>query len=123
VGDVSPWNIGAQALGFTPADYQKELEINSLTKGIEKTISQDRTKYLNQLNIAQRQGDSDMVQQSMEQLQHLYSKHPELGDLNKTIQNSHKSFVNAKVVNGTLLPANKKMANYILNVRGEQEEE
>lgn len=123
VGDVTPWNVGAQALGFTPAEYQKELEITALTKGIEKTIVKDRTKYLNQLNIAERQGDSDMVQQAYDQLQHIYAKHPELGNLNKTIEGSHKSFVNAKVVNGALLPANKNMANAILNIRGEQEAE
>jgi len=34
--------IAAQAMGFAPADYVRQLEINSNLKGIEKTILQEK---------------------------------------------------------------------------------
>jgi len=35
-GDVSVYNAMAQAIGFAPADYTRQLEINATEKGIDK---------------------------------------------------------------------------------------
>jgi hypothetical protein len=103
VGDVSAWNAGAQMLGFTPAEYTKELEINAVLKGIEKTVSGNRSKELQKLNIATKMGDYDGAADAYEKLQKLYEKHPDLGNLNDTITRSRRAFNNAKVVNGIIL--------------------
>ena len=88
IGDVGPWNIAAQFLGFTPAEYTRQLEQNSMLKGIEKSVGQDRVKFLRQMYIADRVGDNDGYDQSYEKLQALYDKHPGLGDMQETIRRS-----------------------------------
>jgi hypothetical protein len=103
VGDVNAWNAGAQMLGFTPAEYTKELEINATLKGIEKSVGEGRSKQLQKLNIAMKVGDYDGAADAYEKLQKLYEKHPDLGNLNDTITRSRRAFNNAKVVNGIIL--------------------
>jgi len=103
MGDVSAWNAGAQMLGFTPAEYTKELEINAVLKGIEKSVGEGRSKQLQKLNIATKVGDYEGAAEAYEKLQKLYEKHPDLGNLNDTITRSRRAFNNAKVVNGIIL--------------------
>lgn len=88
VGDIGPWNVAAQALGFAPADYTKQLEINSLLKGIDKAVTTNRTKYLRAMYTANRLGDIEGALEAREKLQELYIKHPGLGDLEDTIRRS-----------------------------------
>jgi hypothetical protein len=88
VGDIGPWNVAAQLIGFAPADYTQQLEINSMLKGIDKAVTTNRTKYLRAMYTAGRMGDIDGMLEAREKLQDLYIKHPGLGDMEETIKRS-----------------------------------
>ena len=77
-GDVNPWNIAAQAFGFAPADYTRQLEINNRQKGIDKSVNQEQTKLKRQYYLATRMGDSEARQEAREKLLELGAKHPAL---------------------------------------------
>ena len=51
-GEVSTSNAWAQAFGFAPAEYTRQLEINSRLKEADKKATQDKSKYLKQFYIA-----------------------------------------------------------------------
>lgn len=60
-GEMGAWNVGAQFFGFAPADYTRQLEINSSAKNIERNVSEERTKLLKRYYLALRVGDSAEV--------------------------------------------------------------
>jgi hypothetical protein len=74
-GEVNAWNIGAQLFGFAPADYTKQLEINSRLKGIDKKVNQEASKLKRQYYVASRVGDTDAKQEAREALLELGEKH------------------------------------------------
>jgi hypothetical protein len=74
-GEVNSWNIAAQLFGFAPADYTKQLEINSRLKGIDKKINQEASKIKRQYYIASRVGDTDAKDEAREKLLELGAKH------------------------------------------------
>jgi hypothetical protein len=78
-GEVNAWNVGAQIFGFAPADYTRQIEINSREKGIDKKVNQDRTKFLRQYYTASRMGDYDGREEAKQKLLELGAKHPTLG--------------------------------------------
>lgn len=95
VGDIGAWNVAAQMLGFTPAEYTKQLEINAALKGIDKTVTTNRSKYLQQMNVARREGDTAEYTEARTRLEKLYAKHPTLGsqsEMEETIARSQRSF-------------------------------
>jgi hypothetical protein len=114
VGDIGPWNVAAQFLGFTPAEYTRQLEQNSMLKGIEKSVTQDRVKILRQMFIADRVGDNDGYDQSYAKLQDLYDKHPGLGDMQETIRRSMAQHerTTQEMYHGIIL--NKKLKDELL---------
>ena len=75
VDEVSLWNAGAQMLGFAPADYTRQLEINSRLKGIDKKVNTDATKFKRQYFIASRAGDREGMQEAKQRLLDLGAKH------------------------------------------------
>jgi len=92
VGDVNAWNAFAQMFGFAPADYTKQLEINARIKGIDKYVNETATKLRRQYNTAQRTYDIDGMQDIREKLEKLYSKHPNLGNLETSLSKSKASY-------------------------------
>jgi hypothetical protein len=91
-GDVNAWNAFAQMFGFAPADYTKQLEINARIKGIDKYVNETATKLRRQYNTAQRTYDIDGMQDVREKLEKLYSKHPNLGNLETSLSKSKASY-------------------------------
>lgn len=92
VGDIGPWNVGAQLFGFAPADYTKQLEINASLKGIDKYVNETATKLRRQYNIAERSYDFEKQMDVREKLEKIYSKHPALGDLETSLTKSKAAF-------------------------------
>jgi hypothetical protein len=78
-GDVSAYNAVAQMLGFAPADYTRQLEINATEKGIDKTLSERSTKLKQKYYTAKRNGDTDGMADVKEKMLEIGAKHPELG--------------------------------------------
>lgn len=90
-GDVNPANAIAQAFGFAPADYTRQLEITARVKGMDKAANADRTKFLNNMYIAKRFNDTEGVAEARADLEKLYEKHPgfkKFGTLDETIARS-----------------------------------
>ena len=68
VEDINAFSVAAQAMGFAPAEYVRQLEINSNLKGIEKTILQEKSKLLQKWNVATRMGDTEDANEYKEEL-------------------------------------------------------
>ena len=119
IGDVNAWNAAAQMIGFTPAEYTRQIEINALLKGIEKGIVTERSQELRKLNTANHVGDADGEAEAYAKLVKLYTKHPELGNLDKTVANSRRAFIQTEPINGIIL--NNKLKDRLLEIKAEQE--
>ena len=76
IGDISPFGIGAQLLGFAPADYTRQLEINSVVKGIDKAVTDEKTRLLKRYYLATRMGDVDERMEVRDDLVALARKYP-----------------------------------------------
>jgi predicted kinase len=77
-GEVNGWNIAAQAFGFAPADYARQLEINSRLKGIDKQVNTEQSKLKRQYFVASRLGDQEEMNDIRDKLIELGNKHPGL---------------------------------------------
>jgi len=84
-GEVSLYNSVAQALGFAPADYTRQLEINAREKGIDKTVNTQASKQKQKYYIAKREGDLDGMNNAKEKLLEIGAKHPGLGITQGTV--------------------------------------
>ena len=102
VEDINAFSIAAQAMGFAPAEYVRQLEINSNLKGIEKNILQEKSKLLQKWNVATRMGDIEDANEYKEKLFELNKKHPDLKISEDTFQRSERAFKAAtkRTVNG-----------------------
>ena len=100
--DISALSLAAQVLGFAPAEYVRQLEINGRLKGIEKTILQQKSKLLQQWNVSNRMGDLDKANEYKQRLKDLNAKHPALGITEDTFEASATAFEAAtkRTVNG-----------------------
>jgi hypothetical protein len=77
-GDINTWNVAAQFFGFAPAEYVRQLEINALVKGIDKAVTEEKTKQLKRYYVASRMGDTEGRDDAREALQELRQKYPKL---------------------------------------------
>jgi hypothetical protein len=87
-GDMSPWNVGAQAFGFAPAEYTRQLEINSKEKNADRDAGEEKTKLLRKFYIATREGDSGEASEALEDMRKFSKKHPGMAITGETIVNS-----------------------------------
>jgi len=87
-GDVSAWSAAAQAFGFSPADYQRQNELSSRLKEVDKRIIKSESTLLQQYYTAGRLGDTDKQAEIKEALRDLFRKHPGLGSLQDTMNKS-----------------------------------
>jgi hypothetical protein len=75
-GEIGPWNSFAQFFGFAPAEYTRQLEINSALKNIERTALEDRTKLLRNYYVAMRMGDTQEAANIAAEMLKYNRKHP-----------------------------------------------
>jgi len=105
-GEVSLYNAVGQAFGFAPADYTRQLEINSREKGIDKVISTEASKQKQKYYVAKREGDIDGMNDARDKLLEIGAKHPGLGitpgTVNEVIKNSVRAQERAtkEMING-----------------------
>jgi hypothetical protein len=94
-GDVSMFNLVGQALGFAPADYTRQVEINAREKGIDKFISTQASKQKQKYYMAKREGDVEGMEDAKEKLLEIGAKHPGLeitpGNVNDVLNRSIKA--------------------------------
>ena len=102
ISDISPGEALAQALGFAPAGYIRQLELNSANKRISVGIESRRTKLLRRYNIAMRSGDFVTAREVREEMQEFNREHPTRRIDGETLRKSAKTFerTTEKVRNG-----------------------
>jgi hypothetical protein len=105
-GDVGLYNSVAQVLGFAPADYSRQLEINAREKGIDTLLSKKVTKLKQKYYMAKREGDFEGMEDFKEELLEVGKKHPILdingGTINDILNRSIKAQERAtkEMING-----------------------
>ena len=93
-GELGPWNVFVQGLGFAPAEYVQQLEKNANIKRIDKTTNRNRTTLLRQYYVALRQGDTSAQKKAMQKMREFNKRHPSAAILPETIVNSLKQHMN-----------------------------
>ena len=114
VGDINAWNAGAQMLGFAPAHYIAQQEINASAKGFERAVIKQQKSLMLNYYMAARQGDTESVQDITQKMGEFNKKHPTMaisGDsLRKSMQGHAKD--SAQKYHG--LTFNKKLLPEIM---------
>jgi hypothetical protein len=94
-GDVNIYNAAAQAFGFAPANYSRQLEMNATEKGIDKALATRQSNLKQKYYMAKREGDFEHMNDIRDDLLALGEKHPELGinggNVTKTLNDSVKA--------------------------------
>ena len=101
-GEVSAWNVAGQALGFAPADYVRQNELNQFAKSKDKRIGEERTLLLQRANVSLHQNDTDTFSETMEAIQKYNQLHPNKAITMDTMRQSRQQFMKktASMVNG-----------------------
>ena len=112
ISDIGPGQALAQALGFAPSTYVRQLELNSAAKTIDSGINTRRTRLLRRLNLARRQGDSDEIRVVMRDIQRFNQDHPSNPITQDTISRSAKTFerTTERVIHGIVYTDNNRPA-------------
>jgi hypothetical protein len=76
IGEIGPGHVLAQAFGFAPAEYMRQLEVNATEKNVERRVLEDRTKLLRKYYVALRMGDSDDARETLQELMEMARKRP-----------------------------------------------
>jgi hypothetical protein len=113
-GDVSAWNVFAQSFGFAPAEYTRQLEINSVEKGADKASQEKKTKLLRQFYVSTRFGDTPKAQEALQDLMALQKKHPGLKISADTILNSMRQHATTSATMYHGIALSKGMRNELL---------
>jgi hypothetical protein len=113
-GDISGYNAGAQFLGFAPAEYSRQLEINANLKNVERRATKERTKVLRDYYIAARNGDSDGMSDALDDMFKFNKAHPGAAITAETVQNSMAQHMRTsqEMYHGVTL--NKKLRSELL---------
>jgi hypothetical protein len=93
--DINAWNVGAQALGFAPADYNRQQEINAFGKGFERAVVKEQKKLLLNYYLAARVGDTSEVQELTERMADFNKRHPSIAITADTLQKSMQGHARA----------------------------
>jgi len=123
-GDINTWNVAAQFFGFAPAEYVRQLEINALVKGIDKAVTEEKTKQLKRYYVASRMGDTEGREEAKEALQELRQKYPKLfpEGIEQSIQRSMAQHMRTtkEMYHGVTL--SKAMRNELIDLASEYED-
>lgn len=77
VGEVSTWGLFLQALGFTPVDIARGYEAMAEIKGMDKDLDQRRKRLLQQVTLAQINGDYKAFGEIYDKIEAFNEKNPE----------------------------------------------
>ena len=92
VAEFSPYEIGAQFFGFQPAEYGRQLAINSQLRNIDNALNRRITRLLARRNQAIRAGDRDGVREAMEGIREFNRRYPHAAISSETLDRSLSSF-------------------------------
>lgn len=122
LGEIGPWNVGAQFFGFAPAEYTRQLEINSDLKSHDRDTLERRTKLLRKYYIAMRNGDSSEASDVLADIVKFSQRHPGSAITGETIQNSMAQHMKTtqEMYHGITL--SKGMRNELMQMASEYDE-
>jgi hypothetical protein len=122
VGEVGVGHSLAQAFGFAPAEYTRQLEVNAAEKNTERRVTEERTKLLRQYYVAIRMGDSDGANEAMRKLIEMGTKRPGLVTP-ETIQRSMAQHMRTTSTMYHGITMNKLMRNELLQDAAEYDKD
>jgi hypothetical protein len=93
--DMNAWNVGAQALGFAPADYNRQQEINAFAKGFERSVTKEQKKLLLNYYMAAKVGDASELQDITARMVDFNKRHPTIAITADTLQKSMRGHAQA----------------------------
>ena len=76
VEEVSTWGLFLQALGFTPVDVARGYEVMAEIKGMDRDLDQRRKQLLQQITLAQINGDYQAYNEISDKIITFNSKNP-----------------------------------------------
>ena len=115
--DFGPYSIMAQALGFSSADYIRQLEANTQLKNIDTAIVEKKSKLMRKLNLARRNNDAVGIREVLAEIREYNKRHPQQAITRDTLKRSARTFeqttqraVNGMIFNNRNLPMIRQMA-------------
>jgi hypothetical protein len=115
--DFGPYSIVAQFMGFSSADYIRQLEANTQLKTIDTAIVARKSKLMRRLNLARRNGDRVAMQDVMDDIREYNQRHPQQAITRDTLKRSGRTFEqttqrarNGMIFNNRNLPLIRQMA-------------
>ena len=90
VDNLSFGDFAGQALGFAPAEYVQQLEMNAQYKKIDRAIADQRSKLMKQLYMALRERNFSEARKARAEIMEFNKKHPEYPIAPKNLQRSLK---------------------------------
>ena len=120
-GTMRPESLFAQALGFAPANYTKQLEINALNKRVDRNIAEARTKILRKYYKSLRDGDTDGLRDAVDELNEFNQRHPTVAITPETIKRSIAQHGRTSIQTGMLggITINKRRQAEVLRSNAE----
>ena len=120
-GTMRPESLFAQALGFAPANYTKQLEINALNKRVDRNIAEARTKILRKYYKSLRDGDTDGLRDAVDELNEFNQRHPTVAITPETIKRSIAQHGRTSIQTGMLggITVNKRRQAEVLRSNAE----
>lgn len=105
ISDISPGEALAQALGFAPSSYIRQVELNSAVKRMDAGRDARKTRITRRINLALRNGDSAEYAAAMAEREEFNRDHPTKPITGETLKRSRKTFARTseRVRNGVVL--------------------
>jgi hypothetical protein len=121
--EFGPSALAAQALGFSPAPYTRQQEINAMEKQKERVILERGSKLRNRYFLALRQNDTEALTGIIQDIQEFNSRYPEVAitadQLRKSMRQRFQ--VSAQMLGG--VSYNRRLLGRTLQSLAEYEDE
>jgi hypothetical protein len=121
--DIHEGHVLAQAFGFAPAEYIRQVEINSDLKSFERNALERRTELLRKYYVASRVGDDEGAEEIMDDMFKFNDRYPSNAITMKTINASmaqHRK-TSQEMYHGITI--NKKMRDEIMGMAAEYDDD
>jgi hypothetical protein len=119
LGDIGPFDIAAQSLGFMSAAYSQQLAINSQRSRIDNAIGTRRTRLLQQLHIATRNNDWASVDEIYARIAEFNVRNPNFPITRETIRDSlrqHQRTTQQMEAGVNINPRNRERINEMIQL-------
>lgn len=105
IEDVDVLQSIYQGMGFSPAEVQRQYQVNASMKEYEKYVTDRRSALITAYALGIRENDTEMQQKALEKITSFNEKYPALGISSRTLRSSLRSRqkYSEKAVNGIVI--------------------